>query len=123
MDGSISQVIRICIKFCDVYGLLHVLSGPKCHLSIVSFLDPFGNNLEASPDRDERVDSPVILLETFWSIQIDCPFCLSEALHKVFDEDLLALHGNLKVSDASVRLSLRMSDVIDKAIDDLSMCG
>ena len=67
--------------------------------------------------------APIVVLETFRLIQIDCSFCLCEALCKIFDEDLLALHGNLEVSDGSVGLSLLMSDVIDEAIDDLSMHG
>ena len=68
------------------------------------------------------MDAPIILLETFRSIQIDRPFCLCEALHKVVDEALLAGHGGLELPNIDVGLLLLVSDVINEAIDDLLWC-
>ena len=66
---------------------------------------------------------PIVLLETFRSIQINCSFRLCKSVCKVVDEALLASHSDLEVPDIVVGLLLLVSDVIDEAIDDLSVCG
>ena len=66
---------------------------------------------------------PIIVFETFRSIQIDCSFCLCEALREVIDKALLACHGDLQLSDVVVGLLLLILEVIDEAIDDLSGRG
>ena len=121
-DGVVPQIIGVSVKFRDVCGFLLILSHPEPHLSIVSFLNPFGDNLEASADRNEGVDVSVIVFKTFRSIQIDCPFCLCEALSEVFNEALLACHCDLQLSDVVVGLLLLVTEIIDEAIDDLSWC-
>ena len=68
------------------------------------------------------MDAPVIFLETFRSIQIDGTFGLCEALYEVINEALLACHGDLQLSNVLVGLLLLESEVIDKAIDNLSGC-
>ena len=69
------------------------------------------------------MDAPIVLLETFWSIQVDSAFGLCEALSEVVNEALLACHCDLQLADVVVGLLLLVTEIIDEAIDDLSWCG
>ena len=122
VDGAVPQVVGVGIKFGDICGFLLFLSCSESHLSIVPLLDPLGNNLETSSNRDEGVDPPVVVLETFRSIQIDCPFGLCEMLHEVVDKGLLPFQCGFHSPNGVCRLLLLISDILDEAIDDLLGC-
>ena len=122
-DGAVPQVVRVGIQFCDICGFLFFLPCLAGHLSISTVLDPLGDHLEASSDRDEGFDTTIVVLETFQSIQIGGPFCVCETLGKVVDEGLLPFQSGFHSSDVVLGSLLLVFDIIDKAIDDLSWGG
>ena len=118
-----SEVVGVSIKFDHVCGLFFFFSSPKAHLAVGSLLNPFGDNLETSADRDKGMDPPIVVFKTFGLLQIHSALGICKMLSEVLDKGLLSLKGGTEDSDVVFRLVLCESDIVDEAVDDLSGSG